>query len=544
MGLSSKKKEMFAGYGFLAPNMIGFLCFTSLPVLASLLLGFTYWDLTSKPVFAGLDNFKNLLGFSRSVEEPFAGMIDDVSIFNKALGQKQILEVMEQGPNTYDQELVAYYSFDYGIDDTAICNDLSGNQNNGKIYGSIKSAEGVRSEYLFDKALVFNGFDSYVHINDSKDINLGIHQGRTICLWFNVREKSKAYNKQVIYKEGGTDSGINVYIDNGILYAGGWNIKKSESGWEGTYIKTADIENGKWHHVAVTLFGDKDIQDGAFSLFIDGSLIGSGRGSQLWSHKGNILLGANLDGTRFHDEEHPGGKIEPNDADFWKYVGNTIFFMLGIPITMAASLFLAVILNKKIRGISVFRTIYFMPTLAAGVAIYILWRWIFNQEYGLLNSILGWIGIQGPGWLTNRMWAKPSLIMMGIWMNMGGYNMILYLAGLQGIPLDLYEAADIDGATAWQKFCHITWPMLSPTTFFISIMSVIAGFQGGFDAAYIMTGGGPAGATTTISFYIYRNAYEWFHFGYAASISWVLFLVVFCVTLFNWKFGGKVVHYQ
>ena len=234
----------------------------------------------------------------------------------------------------------------------------------------------------------------------------------------------------------------------------------------------------------------------------------------------------------------------PNDGRFWYYVYNTMFFMLGIPISMAASLFLAVVLNNKMKGISVVRTVYFMPTLASGIAIYVLWRWIFNEEFGLLNILLGHFGIDGPGWLTNRALAKPSLIFMGIWMNMGGYNMILYLAGIQGIPQELYEASAIDGASSWQKFQHITWPMLGPTTFFIFIMSVIAGFQGGFDAAFVMTGGGPAGATTTVSYYIYQNAYEWFHMGYAASIAWVLFVSVFIVTLMNWKYGGKVVHYQ
>lgn len=234
----------------------------------------------------------------------------------------------------------------------------------------------------------------------------------------------------------------------------------------------------------------------------------------------------------------------PNDGRFWYYVYNTMFFMLGIPISMAASLFLAVVLNNKMKGISVVRTVYFMPTLASGIAIYVLWRWIFNEEFGLLNILLGHFGIDGPGWLTNRALAKPSLIFMGIWMNMGGYNMILYLAGIQGIPQELYEASAIDGASSWQKFQHITWPMLGPTTFFIFIMSVIAGFQGGFDAAFVMTGGGPAGATTTVSYYIYQNAYEWFHMGYAASIAWVLFISVFIVTLMNWKYGGKVVHYQ
>jgi multiple sugar transport system permease protein len=126
---------------------------------------------------------------------------------------------------------------------------------------------------------------------------------------------------------------------------------------------------------------------------------------------------------------------------------------------------------------------------------------------------------------------------------MGGYNMVLYLAGLQGIDPELYEAAGIDGANKWQKFWNVTWPMLTPTTFFIFIMSMMGGFQGGFDAAYVMTGGGPAGSTTTIMYYIYNNAFQWFKMGYAAAIAWVLFILVFIVTLINWKVGGKLVHY-
>ncbi|MCK5160220.1 MAG: sugar ABC transporter permease, partial [Candidatus Aureabacteria bacterium] len=234
---------------------------------------------------------------------------------------------------------------------------------------------------------------------------------------------------------------------------------------------------------------------------------------------------------------------QANDAYFWQYLGNTLFLMLGIPISMFASLGLAVLMNKKLRGIVFFRTIYFLPSICTGVALYVLWRWIYNTDLGLLNTLLGYIGIPKVEWLTDTALAKPSLMLMGIWTGVGGYNMILYLAGLQGIPLDIYEAADIDGASGWQKFWAVTWPMLSPTTFFIFIMSVIGGFQGGFDAAYIMTGGGPAGSTTTLSYYIFNNAYRWSKMGFAASIAWVLFALVFVVTLFNWKFGGKVVHY-
>ena len=132
---------------------------------------------------------------------------------------------------------------------------------------------------------------------------------------------------------------------------------------------------------------------------------------------------------------------------------------------------------------------------------------------------------------------------MGLWAGLGGYNCILYLAALQGVPRDLYEAAEVDGANPWQRFRYVTWPSISPTTFFIFIMGIIGGFQAGFMQAYLMTGGGPAGATTTINYYIYNNAYQWFKMGYASSIAWILFILVFVVTLMNWRFGGRKVKY-
>ena len=241
-----------------------------------------------------------------------------------------------------------------------------------------------------------------------------------------------------------------------------------------------------------------------------------------------------------------GARLLPRDPDFWKFLGNTGFLMLGIPLNMAASLLLALVMNQKLKGIVFFRTIYFLPSICSGVAIYMLWQWIYNPDFGLLNTLLrkvsgGWIA--GPHWLTSTAWAKPALILMGVWTEMGGYNMILYLAGLQSIPRELYEASEIDGANAWQKFWHITWPMLAPTTFFIFVMSMIGGFQGGFQQAYIMTGGGPAGSTTTIEYYIFNNVYVWQHMGYAAAIAWVLFALVFVVNLLTWRFGGRVVHY-
>jgi multiple sugar transport system permease protein len=253
-----------------------------------------------------------------------------------------------------------------------------------------------------------------------------------------------------------------------------------------------------------------------------------------------LLNFANLLGFT-HDET---GRLVAKDPRFWQYLYNTLFLMLGIPLTMAGSLGLAIVLNRRMRFAVALRTIYFIPSMCVPIAVFLLWKWLLDGDYGLLNHLLARVGIAGPSWLASPSWAKPAIILVGVWAGIGGYNMILYLAGLQNIPRDLYEAATIDGAGTWQQFRHITWPMLTPTTFFILVMSVIGGFQGGFEAAYMMTRGGPAGSTTTIGYYIYNQAYEWFNMGYAAAISWVLFVLVLGMTLLNWKYGGRRVHYH
>jgi ABC-type sugar transport system permease subunit len=236
-------------------------------------------------------------------------------------------------------------------------------------------------------------------------------------------------------------------------------------------------------------------------------------------------------------------ELASNDLDFWKFLYNTIFLMSAIPIGMAGSLCLALLLNNKIPLRNLFRTIYFLPTMCVPVALFLMWRWLFNDQFGIINWGLGLAGVEGPDWLGTIKWAKPSIIISGLWMGIGGGGMILYLAGLQNIPKELYESAHIDGASAWKRFWHVTWPLLTPTTFFIFITSVIGGFQGGFEAAFMMTGGGPANSTMTLAYGIYQNAFLWFKMGYAAAISWVLFILVFIVTMINWKFGGRMVHY-
>jgi multiple sugar transport system permease protein len=238
------------------------------------------------------------------------------------------------------------------------------------------------------------------------------------------------------------------------------------------------------------------------------------------------------------------------DPYFLKYCWNTVYLMLSIPLSMAGSLLLAIALNQKLKGTVIFRTVYFLPTICSGVAIFMLWRLIYNANSGLLNIMIAQMGnflglkLVGPNWLTDEAWAKPAFIIMSVWQGIGGYNMILYLAALQGVPRELYDAAEVDGANSWQKFWNVTWPQISPTTFFIVIMSLIGGFQAGFDQAYIMTGGGPNGSTTTIIYYIYNNAFEWYRMGYAAAISWVLFLIIFMITLLKWRFYGRNIHYS
>jgi multiple sugar transport system permease protein len=254
---------------------------------------------------------------------------------------------------------------------------------------------------------------------------------------------------------------------------------------------------------------------------------------------------ANLLG--FHKE---ASRIVPNDPLFWQCLGNTLFLMIIIPVQIMASLGLAVVMTRKIRFINFFRAVFFLPTITNGVAICLLWAWIYNYDFGLLNNLIVRLGnflsipLARVPWLTSAAWAKPSLMLMGLWIMLGGYNMILFMAALQGVPRELYEAAQIDGAGSWHKFWSITWPMISPTTFFVAVMATIGGFQGGFMQAYIMTGGGPNRSTTTLEYLIYNHLYSWQHVGYAAAIAWFVFIVVFVVTLLNWRFGGKLVQYS
>ncbi len=361
-----------------------------------------------------------------------------------------------------------------------------------------------------------------------------------------------------------------------------------------------------------------------------------------------------------------------NQPDFWRFLGNTLYLMIGIPFGIGGSLVLAMLLSRDFRGgnrrvfalvagtallivalvamllvgmhttgmvlmlgglacavllmgvaggTGLYRTLLYLPSFTAGVATILLWKNLFNPQVGPVNAVLtpmldwlsewvnrypavphivmwvlilgmvalgawgiwtlislmaeresgsalmlggvlitleaillglaatcwylpGWSldGLKAPGWHTSYTWAKPAIMIIGFWAALGSNNMLLYLAGLSGVPRELYEAADIDGASSFQRFWNVTWPQLAPTTFFIVVLSVIGGLQGGFEIARTMTRGGPDGATTTLSYFIYTEGFETGRLGYSSAVAWLLFLMVFVVTMFNWKFGNRYVN--
>jgi len=288
--------------------------------------------------------------------------------------------------------------------------------------------------------------------------------------------------------------------------------------------------------------------------------------------------------------------FEPRDFRFYYFFYNTLYLMIGIPFTIVGSMLLALLLSdslpfssrrQRIVGfllcaacgafafclvwslghenlalialifwllaglgfvfnVIAYRTIFYLPSFTSGIALMILWKALYNPETGPINvalaAILDPLGIpfERPNWLASVELAKPALVIMGFWIGIGGMNMLLYLAALANLPADLIDASKVDGAGPWTRLRHVIWPQLAPTTFFITIMSIIGGMQGGFEQARVMTYGGPAGSTTTLSYYIYTRAFVNLELGYAAAISWVLFALIFLATLIHWKTGKNI----
>jgi multiple sugar transport system permease protein len=241
-----------------------------------------------------------------------------------------------------------------------------------------------------------------------------------------------------------------------------------------------------------------------------------------------------------------------NDPRFITSIGNTLYYAaFSIPLSIVGGLAISVLMNQKLKGIQIFRTIYYLPAIVSGVATVILWQFIFNPSNGLLNRILGMVGldqliahlgVKVPAqWLAEPSLAKPAFIIMSLW-GVGG-AMIIYLAGLQGIPEELYEAARLDGATSWQTFRRVTLPLLTPTIFYQLIIGTLAAFQF-FTQAYIMTGGGPQDSTLFYSLYLFKNGFEWLKMGYASAMAWILFAVVLGVTMLQFKGAKRWVYYE
>jgi len=231
-----------------------------------------------------------------------------------------------------------------------------------------------------------------------------------------------------------------------------------------------------------------------------------------------------------------------DDRLFRTALFNSAYYtVFSVPLGVTASLLAAILLNQKVRGSNIFRTIYYLPSVTSGVAVALLWLWLFNPDFGLINYGLSLVGIKGPLWLSSLEWAKPALILMSLW-GIGG-GTVIFLAGLQGLPEHLYDAAKIDGANSWQQFRYITLPMLTPVIFFMLVTWTIGSFKT-FTNVYVMTRGGPGTATLMYGLYLYDNAFTYLKMGYGCALAWVLFAVILVLTATQFWVGSKWVYYE
>jgi multiple sugar transport system permease protein len=230
------------------------------------------------------------------------------------------------------------------------------------------------------------------------------------------------------------------------------------------------------------------------------------------------------------------------DPDFFLALRNTVYFGAGSALFgVVFNFVLALMLNLKVRGQAVFRTIIYLPSVLTGIATALLWVHVLHPDYGLINHVLSYVGIQGPGWLIDENWAIPGLIIMSVWS--AGNAMIIFLAGLQGVPISLHEAAQLDGAGWWSRFWHVTVPMMSPIIFFNLIVGFIGSLQA-FTLVLFMTDGGPANATLVLGLYVYRYAFQYFEMGYASTIAWALFFLIITFTAAQFWLAKRWVHYE
>lgn len=229
--------------------------------------------------------------------------------------------------------------------------------------------------------------------------------------------------------------------------------------------------------------------------------------------------------------------------EFWSVLWHTVYYIiLYIPLVLVMSLLVASVLNRAMKGITVFRVLYYIPVLTSWVAASLIWKWVLSPQYGVVNQLLGYIGITGPNWLTDKVWAMPAVVLASVWKDMGFYGLFL-LSGLKAIDVGYYEASRVDGAGRIRQFFSITLPLLTPSLFFCVIMALINAFQL-FPQVQIMTEGGPNGATQVMVERIYTYGFKYFKMGYAAAYSWILFVIIFALTLVQMKLQKRWVHYE
>jgi multiple sugar transport system permease protein len=232
------------------------------------------------------------------------------------------------------------------------------------------------------------------------------------------------------------------------------------------------------------------------------------------------------------------------DDLFWPSIGRTLqYSIVAVPLGLLGSLLLALLLNRQAKGIGVFRTFFFLPSLTPTAALALLWIWLFDPNFGLINEVLGAVGIRGPGWFASPQWAMPAMIMTGLWASWGGSTMLIFLAGLQGVERSLIEAAEIDGAGRWSKFWNVVLPLISPTMLFNFVIGMIAAMQV-FTVAYIATLGGPRYATWFYALHIYNNAFVYFRMGYGSALAWLFVVVLLVFTIIQLRFSRSWVYYS
>lgn len=231
------------------------------------------------------------------------------------------------------------------------------------------------------------------------------------------------------------------------------------------------------------------------------------------------------------------------DDLFWPSLGRTFkYALVVVPLGVVGSLGLAMLLNRGYLGTNLFRTLYFLPSLTPSVAMAVLWKWLLHPSVGPVNNVLGLVGIKGPGWLSSTAWALPSVMMISLWAGLGGNRMLIFLAGLQGVPDELYDAADVDGANTWQRFFHVTLPMISPTLFFNTIMSIIGALKV-FSLAYVATQGGPSWATWFYALHLYRVSFQYFEMGYGSALAWIFAAILITLTMIQFNLSNRWVYY-